>query len=348
MGIIYFIILLGCIVLVHELGHLISAKIFHVYCHEFSIGMGPKLFQIKGKETVYSIRLLPLGGYVAMAGEDDVAHPEVDVPQERTIKGVARYKQLIIILSGVLMNFIFSLFIFSGILLHEKKVAVISAPIVSVVSENSPAEKAGLQVDDLLLQITTPAKEVYDLNKIGTVSGLFTSDSVYTLIIERAGQIKEIQITPQKSDDTNRYLIGIYEKPSQVIEVNWLNVIPIAFGNMINFIVLIATALLQLVKGIGFQNLSGPVGIYNITAQQAALGFIPFISLMAVLSLNVAVFNLLPVPALDGGRAIIILFEILIKKELPKKLEYALMIGSWIILLGILIFSTWQDISKLF
>ena len=147
MTLIYFILVFGVIITIHELGHLLAAKYFNVYCEEFSFGMGPRLFHKKYKETTYSIRLFPIGGYVAMAGEPDANFDQQHIPKERTIKGISKWKQIIIMISGVVMNFILALFLFISINLIVGQVQQPTKPIVSEVVVNSAADKAGILAD---------------------------------------------------------------------------------------------------------------------------------------------------------------------------------------------------------
>ena len=133
MAILYFIILLSVIIIVHECGHLIAAKCFHVYCGEFSIGMGPKLWAWKGKETTFTLRALPIGGYVAMAGEEGSEFE--GVPHERTIKGVSHWKQIIIMLAGVIMNFVLAWLIFASIILINGSYNIAPKAVVGGVVE---------------------------------------------------------------------------------------------------------------------------------------------------------------------------------------------------------------------
>ena len=144
MTFIYFVLVFGIIITIHELGHLIAAKAFNVYCEEFSFGMGPLLFGKKFKETTYNVRLFPIGGYVAMAGEPDASFDQVDIPKERTIKGISKWKQIIIMLAGVFMNFVLALVFFIGINLLIGQVQQPAKPIISEVVVNSPAFEAGM------------------------------------------------------------------------------------------------------------------------------------------------------------------------------------------------------------
>ena len=150
-----FIVLLSIIVTIHEFGHFLVAKAFGVYCFEFSIGMGPAIFTRKGKETQFSIRALPIGGYVAMAGETegDEAYPNVKVPEGRRITDQKPWKKICIMLAGVAMNFLLAWVIFSMFLLHTGTFTKSSEPVIATVLENSPAEQAGLQAGDRIIKV---------------------------------------------------------------------------------------------------------------------------------------------------------------------------------------------------
>ncbi len=349
MTIVYFIILLSVIVLVHELGHLLTAKFFKVYCYEFAIGMGPKLFAYKGKETTYSLRVLPIGGFVAMAGEDE-DNRGIEVAYERTIKGIKKWQQIIIMLAGVFMNFLLAWVVISGILLYNGSYLEPAKPIVAGVMENSPADLAGLQKGDYIVKVTLSdgteivPKDFYDILPFSkTDAGLI----IYS-VVRSDGQKLDIEVTPLLDAEDNTYYSGILIPNGELVEVNILNVPYYGAKYIGNITKTMFVTLIRLFKGVGLENLSGPVGVYNITAQQVSLGFSNFMMLMAFLSLNIGIFNLLPLPILDGGRALITFGEMITGKTLNKKIETALMLAGWLFIIALMVFSTWQDINRLF
>lgn len=175
LGIIAFIVLLSVIIVVHELGHMLVAKHFGVYCHEFSLGMGPVLYQKKGKETTYSIRAIPFGGYVLMAGEEDGSQDDEtewlkEVPENRKLTSKPTYQKVLVMLAGVIMNFLLAWVIFIGISLANGYRQSDPLPVVYEVIENSPASEAGLQKDDEIISARADGEEIkpetqYDLLK---------------------------------------------------------------------------------------------------------------------------------------------------------------------------------------
>ena len=156
-GLIAFIIMLSVIVILHELGHFLVAKHFGVYCKEFSIGMGPCLYQKQGKETAFSIRAIPFGGYVMMAGEEDGSQSEEDswlkdIPENRRLNGIEKWKQVCIMIAGIVMNILLAWIIYMGVALAQGYVVEEAKPVVYVVEENSVAQKAGLEKDDRIIR----------------------------------------------------------------------------------------------------------------------------------------------------------------------------------------------------
>lgn len=352
MGILYTILLLGIIVSIHELGHFLAAKLFGVYCGEFSIGMGPKLFSFQGKETKYSLRLLPIGGFVQMAGETDSGIEgvvEEDVPFERTIKGIARWKQIVIMLAGIFMNFILAWVLFSGIVLNQGVSVSNDAPLVGSVMSGSPAYEAGFQENDLILSVQYSDGELIYPNTFSEMSaaniGQEKNERIYT--IQRGDEVLTIAVTPTYFEENDAYLIGISAKIITEYP-NLFEAVQIGAKTMIQVAGAIFDSLVELFKGQNLDQLSGPIGIYTVTEQQASLGMVNYIWLIALLSLNVGIFNAIPLPILDGGRAVLAVIEMVRGKPISEKLEQGMMMAGLILLVGLMLFATGQDILRLF
>jgi regulator of sigma E protease len=347
MTLIYFIVILGVIVFIHELGHLLVAKAFGVYCREFAIGFGPVLKRIQGKETLYSIRALPLGGFVSMAGETDVDSDDIEF--SRTLKGIHPFKRILIMLAGIFSNVVLAFVIFVIIFGISGKVNVPPEAVVAGVVENSASEAAGVLANDRIVAITFEdgrIMEPKDFYEVLNVTQMVSQPMVFTM--EREGTNVDLTITPVFSEEENRYLLGMYLPQAQVKDIAWYESFVYAGNTIVESISSLIMALGFLFRGVGLQTLSGPVGIYEVTAQQAEAGFSSLVVLTAILSLNVGLFNLLPLPILDGGRVVITLVEWIIGKPLNQKLENALISISMILLLGLVLLVTWQDLGKLF
>jgi len=347
MTIVIFIIILGIIVLVHELGHLLTAKMFNVYCKEFSIGMGPKIKSWQRNETMYSIRALPLGGFVSMAGEEGV--DAENIPFNRTLKGIHPLKRIVVMLAGVFMNIVLAWIIFVGVFVIQGQRLMPPPPIIYGIVENSAAEQAGLLANDLIVKVTfsdqtsiTP-RNFYE---IITFTNLYKDEMILT--VERGNQTLNISITPRFNETENRYMMGLLLPPAEVVELNFFTAVLSGSEYVLTSIKDIFNTLTRLVRGIGLQAISGPLGIYDVTAQQAQQGILSLVVLTAILSINVGIFNLLPLPLLDGGRVLITVTEMILRKPINQKLEQALMTASIFLVLMLMLFVTWQDILRLF
>ncbi len=346
MSIIYFIIILSVIVIIHELGHLMTAKYFHVYCQEFSIGMGPVIFKRQGKETAFAIRALPLGGFVSMAGEEGVEAQ--DIPFERTIKGISWWKQIIVMAAGAIMNVILAWVLFIVITMVQGQVALPSEPVIQGFTEASAAQDAGFEIGDRVTKMTTDGEvsEVKSFDDISEHLSYFPQqETIFT--IERGNETLDIALTPRWNEAENRYLAGFQSK-SNIKDISFWESFRYGTEKMLDGSTAIFRSLSKLIRGIGLENLSGPVGIYQVTAETTQSGLLPAISLIALLSLNIGIFNLLPLPILDGGRILLTVIEKISGRKLGEKVETVIMTIGVVLLVILMLFATWQDIMRLF
>lgn len=354
-NIIVFLLILGTIIIIHELGHFLAAKFFGVYCGQFSIGFGPKIWSKKGKETEYELRALPFGGFVAMAGEDDQADNEdmQNIPLERTIKGIKTYQRIIIFLAGVFMNFVLTVVILFGINLTSGTLPVNTATI-GAIADGSAAQKYGLEVNDVIQQIdVVESGETFLISNYQdlqlTHENLkLTADSInVNVTIMRNQQKQTVQMKLDYNESLQKYALGITQATRRM---NFTETIQNTFTTFGTMSVAIFTALGQLVTKFSetVGQLSGPAGIYQITAQVTESGQITYVlNLLALLSVNIGIFNLMPIPGLDGCQVLFALVEKLIGRELPEKLKLTLqMIGLGLVML-LMVFVTFQDISRM-
>lgn len=349
-----FILMLTVIVSIHEFGHYIACKIFGVYVTEFSIGMGKQLYSKKGKETTFSIRALPIGGYCAMI-ENNENSPESDldvdvssIPFERTISGISRWKRLIIQIAGIIMNLILALLVVSSVYLSIGKVNDSPLPIINEVSIDSPAYNVGLMHNDNIIKIELDNGYSISPNKFSDISDflLLYEEGQIHLTIKRDNELRKVDLTPVYNDEYGSYIMGISSYDYTVVNVNIFNCFKYGFDYLLSMTKLIFTTLMGLFRGVGLENLSGPVGIYSATSQAISFGFTSYLLLIAVLSLNIGIFNLIPIPALDGGRIVLTLVEMIIKKPIPKKFENIIMTASVLLFIMLFVFATFQDILK--
>lgn len=354
-NIIVFFLILGVIVLIHELGHFLTAKLFGVYCAEFSIGMGPKLFSKKKGETEYQIRALPIGGYVAMAGEADQEDNEImkDVPYERTLKGIKTWKKCVIMLAGVFMNFVLALVLLIGIYSFVE-VQTNTSEIGSVV-KNKGAALAGIEAGDVINKITINNEEhiiasFSDIQEVLNNENLQLDTDTVTMKVglTRNKHYLEKEVTAKYNNETKSYVMGITAATRQL---TFAEAIRQGINQFIEYALLIFTTLGKLITDMTHtvSQLSGPVGIYTVTAQVTQTGSIStLLSLTALLSTNIGMFNLLPIPGLDGSQVLFALIEKVIRREISTRIKYALQMAGLILVFGLMIFVTVNDIGKFF
>ena len=355
MTFIYFILVFGIIITIHELGHLIAAKSFNVYCEEFSFGMGPRLFGKKFKETTYNVRLFPIGGFVAMAGEADANFDQENISEERTIKGISKWKQIVVMLSGVFMNFVLGLVFFIAINVIVGQVQLPTQPIIDEVVAGSPADEAGMLANDEIISVIYPKGDVInpkEFSDISTFFELFPGETI-KFIVNRDGKEIELLITPKLDEQSNRHLIGVQGVPGEVVDLNLFGAIKEGFKDFKQGSTLILKSFQFLIRGIGLNQISGPIGILDQTGQimdQASSikhGSLILMNLIALFSVNLGIFNLIPLPMFDGGRVVLTLYEIIFKRDINKKVEQGLMTFSLFILVLLIVFTTWNDISRI-
>ena len=345
MTLIYFILILGIIIFIHELGHFLLAKKSGVYVYEFAIGMGPKIFSKKPKnsETVYSLRLVPLGGFCAMAGED---MDDPNVPQEKQLNKKTWLQRFMVIFAGPLFNFIlaFVLLLFMGLIYGVPS----TKPVVGAIEKNSAAEKAGLEVGDTILSIND--KKVRNWDQILMKLQLINSeDGVEFKIKDEKGNVETLEIFPKKQvvDDVVSYRFGIGTTSTR--ERGILPSISYAGSKLVSLTESMGTVLGGLFTGkIAVSNISGPVGIYSVVGEQAKAGFDSILYLVAYLSINVGFINLVPFPAFDGGRILFLIIEKFKGSPVSQKTENMFHNIGFFILIGLMLLVTFNDILRLF
>lgn len=350
---IYFILMLGIIVFIHELGHFLWAKKFGVHCYEFSLGFGPKLvsFRRKNDETKYSLRLIPLGGYVSMAGEE--IDDDKNVSKEKKLYNKPWYKKLIIVLAGVTNNFILAIFILFFIALVNGSYT--TKPVIGQVVKGSACYDAGLKSGDKILEIN--GKKMYSWDDVTLQLALTTQINKKTkpgyqtfIILDNDGNKKTLRIKPKKTitDDGQSYYsygIALSDKRYHGIK-NAFSYSVSKFRSI--FSSMIITIKYLITRKIGVSSLSGPVGIYNIVGQYKQAGFSNLFYLLAYLSINVGFINLLPFPAFDGYRGLIIIIEKISGKKVNPKVDAIVNNIGLILLFALMIFITIKDIKGLF
>ena len=346
MGIVWFILILGTIVLVHEFGHFIFSKIFGVYVYEFSIGMGPKILHYKKKngETEYCIRLIPIGGFVSLAGED--ADDNEKIPEERKLYSKPVWQRFLIMVAGVTNNFIFAfLVLFIMALIYG---SVTTKPLINSVSEGYPAEAAGIKAGDTIIAIDN--QKVSSLSEIQLYLQTGDGKEMKFTLEGKDGNKRTVSLTPDKITDdegNDTYVIGITLDTK--LHKGFIPSLKYAGSTTVSLYKLMFTTIKQLFNGrASVKDLSGPVGIYTIIDKESKSGFSSLLYLTAYLSINVGFINLLPFPAFDGGRVVFLIIEKIRKKRVPVKVEAIVNGVGFALLMLLMVFVTFNDIVRLF
>lgn len=325
------ILALGILIIVHELGHFIMAKINKVKVNEFSIGMGPKIFTYEGKETKYSLSLFPVGGYVEMLGAQE------DVEDDKSFSSKSPLRRISIIIAGVFMNFILAICIFTAVICHGGYVET----NISEVSVGSPLAEAGVKNGSIIKEIN--GQNIYTYYDISLNEDI-TRGKDLTIKYEYKGQVKETKITPEYLEDEKRYIMGatfeVNKAPSLIEGVKQ------SFKQTATLVTQTVKTLKNLVIGKGnFKtDIGGPVSVVKLSADAAQSGMWDLVNLVGLMSISLAVFNLIPIPALDGGWTILLLIELITRRKLPDKVIGVLNGVFFILLMVLMVAVTIKDI----
>lgn len=346
MTIIYFILVLGITVLIHELGHFIFAKKAGVHCYEFSVGMGPRLFKFnrKNDETEYSIRLLPIGGYVQMAGEDLETNDD-NVSADKQMCNKKWHERFLIIIAGVVFNFIlaFILLFIVGLVNGSPT----NKPIIASIDEEYPVYKTNLKTGDIITKIND--KSIKTSDRLILELQITSGKEVEFEVMHENGKTEDVTVKPilVEIDGESGYKYGFSLDNS--IDKGFFSAIKYAFTKILSLVEQMIFIILYLITGkLSLNNLAGPIGIFNIVGEAASAGFINIIYLMGYISVNVGFINLLPIPAFDGGRLLFLIIEKIKGKPVNPKVENMIHSIAFILLMILMFVISYNDIMRLF
>lgn len=321
------------LIIPHEWGHMVVARLCGVKINEFSVGMGPLLFKKKKGDTQYSVRLLPLGGYCAMEGEEE----SVDSPTSYSNK---TYPQKIaILLAGVTMNIIIAIL---AVTVSLCITGVVTNTLGSVVP-GSPAERAGLMAGDTITSINGQTTDSWDAVVAGVDS--WKEGETLKVTYERKGTEGSVEVVPEYNEESKSYMIGIGAGTTRNLWVCIKNG-PAATWELSKSLILSFKMLLT--GGVSKDDIAGPVGLVKVVDMAADYGIAPYLMLLALVSLNLALFNLLPIPGLDGGKIFFILLKIISGGRINDDMEYKATVAGMILLLTFFVLVTVNDVMNLF
>lgn len=334
MSVLISIIIISILIMVHELGHFAIAKYNDVQVDEFSIGMGPKLLGMKKGETEYTLRLLPLGGYVRMAGMDD---PENNDPRGFNKKSVSQ--RMAIIFAGAFMNFVTAIFFFIFVFM------VIGVPsnanVIGDVLPDRPAERIGLEPGDQIIRIN-------DVD-VGTWEDIVNSIHLYPgeeieLTVSRGTETRTVSVVPELDEASGRGLIGILQSTERQ---GFFDSIVLGMRQAYDFTKLLIVSLVQMFTGAIAPDVSGPVGIVQMVGEVSRFGAASLLTFAGILSINLAVINLFPIPALDGSRLVFLGLEALRGRPIDPQKENVIHLIGFALLMILMVVITYQDILRL-
>lgn len=330
----------GIIIFIHEFGHFILCKILGVFVEEFSFGFGKPLYQFKKNGTLYSLRLIPLGGYVKPKGED-INEYKGENDEYFSKKW---YERIMIVLAGPVMNYFLSFLIFLAVIYIVGKPVPSSSTIIGDLAEGFPASVAGMKPGDKIISIDGVKVEKWK-DMMGLISSKIEKDIV--IEYEREGRIYKINLKTRKDPTSDRGIIGIvphtdYEK------VSFISAIRFSLEQISYWTILTVKTLAKAIYRKEKPDVAGPIGIIEIVSKAAHSDLSDFFFLVGLISIAVGFFNLLPLPLLDGGHFILYLFEGVFRKKItPQIMKYVSSAGI-VILVSILLFATYSDITRIY
>ena len=355
MYIILAILLLAILITVHEFGHFLAARAMKIEVREFAIGMGPKLVGWKSKkyETDFSIRAIPLGGFCAFYGEDDTTGASKDDPRAFPKQNV--WKRLFVILMGPVMNFVLA-FVLATVFFWVDGVSTVTGvdPYIAEVMAAGPAYSAGMQAGDRVTEIN--GKNMMDgtMNTLlDTIADWKEGDAPLRMTIRRGEETYEAEMTPVWDEAEKKMRIGVTIGGVYRLEKRpetFLGGFKHSWEWCVNASGAILGALKDLVTtGKGLDQTSGPVGIVSLVSTEVQEGGLSsYVQLLVLISINLGLMNLLPIPGLDGSRLVFGIVEVIRRKPVPPEKEAMVHLVGMVFLFGLMIFFTFNDIMRLF
>jgi len=331
-----FIFVIGLLVIVHEVGHFATARLTGMRVNEFGVGFGPTILSRKRGDTVYSLNLIPLGGFVKIAGMDPEEEKDAQSYSAKPI-----WARMLVIAAGSLMNFVLPVLLIFIVLLGAG-IQVVEKPRIDTVFAGMPAARAGLAPGDLIVAVGGRKIDTWaDFVNIVRVS----ADKQLTITYERDGKTSTVAVTPEFDAQNNRGMIGVMPVmknhrpgPGEAFIM--------AINQTVKVTVTIFTGLLQMISGQAPPDVAGPLGVAQMTGQVAQLGFLHLLNFTAFLSINLGLINLLPVPVLDGGHIVTLAVEAVRGKPLSRRSLQIIQTIGFTLLMMLLLLATFKDIAR--
>ena len=318
------------VILLHELGHFTVAKIVGIKVNEFAIGMGPTIFKTKKGETQYSLRALPIGGYVSMEGEDE------DSNDPRSFNSASVLERMAVLAAGAFMNFVLAIIVLSIVSFNTG----MPTTTIEGTTENSPAESAGIVEGDKINSINGVNVDSWE-DIVKEISNKKNNEEL-KINLSRNNEKIDINLTPTVEDE--RTVIGIMP----VMETSITGAIRGGFQKTGMFLNAMFDFVKMAFRGkVSTNDLSGPVGVINVVGEAAKMGFTNLLLILGFISVNLGFFNLLPIPALDGSRLVFLFIELIRGKPIDPEKENLVHVIGFFLLIGLMIIVTYRDLIKI-
>lgn len=346
--IIFLLVLLVCVI-AHEWGHFIVAKRSGMKVEEFGFGIPPRLWSKQKGETRYSINALPIGGFVKITGENGI---EEGTPPQRQFDSKPWYLKAAVLVAGVTMNIILALVLFTvAYSLGMPTTVPDGTPTIVAVSTNSPAAKAGVAVGDTVQRVSIDGRDAADISTETLRSLILQNAKEVVIDYTHDGETKESVLVPQ--GDPGAHMIGIGVEPIGIVKASFGRAVHAAWIQVWALVAAIWATLAGLVGGIfthtgtGVSGLIGPVGLAHEVKGAATIGFAYLLAFTAVISVNLAVLNIMPFPALDGGRLLVVLLEAIFRTKFSRKVVGYIHAAGFLLLIVLMVVLTVGDLKKL-
>ncbi len=336
------IFVFGLLVILHEMGHFFAAKASGIQVLEFGIGYPPRVFKVTYRGTIYSVNLLPLGGFVKLLGEEDPSLPG-------SLAGKTKLTRFIVLAAGSFVNAVLPIVIFSILFMTPQKIAITDVRVTEV-QAGSPADMAGLRTSDIIKGIDN--KSIDNGADLRYRIQLNLGNEI-KVDFERGGTLMSTSLTPRFKPPEGQKAVGIVFNTD--LNLRYINrsypfweAIPKGFQRTWETLVIFKNGIIQMVSGGGnTREVSGPIGIAKISGEVAREGFSPLFTLVALLSLNLAIINMLPIPALDGGRVFFLVIEAIRGKPIPAKKEAMVHMIGFAILIMLVVVVSYFDVARI-
>jgi regulator of sigma E protease len=363
MTVLLFLLVLAALIFVHELGHFIAAKKFGIRVDEFAIGFPPKIFGWKKGETEYKINLVPLGGYVKIFGEDPNDESINGPDSARSFVNVAKWKQIIVLLSGIFMNLVFAWILISisfnlGMLSpiedkYRDKAEDVSVMVLSVLKD-SPGEKGGIKQGDHIIAIESGETKILNPGIAEVQNIIANAESELNIEYLRGVATGSVSVVPSSSIIEGKKAVGISMALVGIVKYGF-------FESFVEGAKLTAIQTVNITKGIYsfifsafngksdlLSQVAGPVGIASMVGDAKDIGLSYLLGLIAIISINLAMLNLVPFPALDGGRVLFVLIEMISRKKIKPVIANILNLVGFSLLILLMLVITYKDVLRLF